>query len=165
MCVCVCVRPVLLVWLRRLHTSLCVGKKNPNKSDSYQWLPSEFQIGDDGKVSIGSYINNLHPLQYKVKVVVCFIGTEAAARHFLFVGIRRSRLLGYSTLCVCFIVTEAAARHYIHRRTSSGHRDALCVYCCCCCCCCCCSLICCLIFNLKNTSRGSMYIAAESGGV
>lgn len=28
-------------------------------SEKYQWLPSEFQIGLDGKVSIKSYINNL----------------------------------------------------------------------------------------------------------
>eukprot|EP00029_Vermamoeba_vermiformis_P014744 TRINITY_DN9858_c0_g1_i1.p1 TRINITY_DN9858_c0_g1~~TRINITY_DN9858_c0_g1_i1.p1 ORF type:complete len:592 (-),score=160.43 TRINITY_DN9858_c0_g1_i1:66-1841(-) len=33
----------------------------PGKSETYQWLPSEFKIAEDGKVKIDSYINNLHP--------------------------------------------------------------------------------------------------------
>eukprot|EP01137_Pigoraptor_chileana_P019097 Opistho-2@79654 len=35
------------------------------RSDTYQWLPSEFDIGLDGKVKIASYINNLHPYYHK----------------------------------------------------------------------------------------------------
>lgn len=35
-----------------------IGKK-------YQWLPSIFDISKDGKVTIESYINNLHPIQNK----------------------------------------------------------------------------------------------------
>lgn len=27
----------------------------------FQWLPSEFVVGDDGRTRIASYINNLHP--------------------------------------------------------------------------------------------------------
>ncbi|KAJ3095715.1 hypothetical protein HDU96_001068, partial [Phlyctochytrium bullatum] len=34
-------------------------------SKSFQWLPSEFQVADDGKVTIRSYINNLHPHRHK----------------------------------------------------------------------------------------------------
>ncbi|KAI8846263.1 hypothetical protein BC829DRAFT_491421 [Chytridium lagenaria] len=30
-------------------------------SKKYQWLPSEFNVDDNGKVRIDSYINNLHP--------------------------------------------------------------------------------------------------------
>ena len=36
-----------------------------SKSKTYQWLPSEFAIDDEGKVQIKSYINNLDPTQYK----------------------------------------------------------------------------------------------------
>src|SRR3989338_3437711 len=45
--------------------------KEINKIDSkfystkYQWLPSDFRVNTDGSVSIDSYINNLHPYQYK----------------------------------------------------------------------------------------------------
>ena len=34
-------------------------------SNSYQWLPSEFNIKNDGRVKIESYINNLHPTEHK----------------------------------------------------------------------------------------------------
>jgi len=34
------------------------------QSDQYQWLPSEFHVSKNGKVSIESYINNLHPEKY-----------------------------------------------------------------------------------------------------
>ncbi|KAJ3367873.1 hypothetical protein GGF31_007034 [Allomyces arbusculus] len=30
-------------------------------SERFQWLPSDFEVGEDGKVVIRSYINNLHP--------------------------------------------------------------------------------------------------------
>jgi hypothetical protein len=44
------------------------GKKNKRESYSfsneYQWLPSEFKLGDNGAVTIDSYINNLHPHVY-----------------------------------------------------------------------------------------------------
>lgn len=30
----------------------------------YQWIPSDFHIGDDGRVRILSYINNLHPVRH-----------------------------------------------------------------------------------------------------
>ncbi|GAA5848906.1 hypothetical protein JCM8547_006385 [Rhodosporidiobolus lusitaniae] len=33
-------------------------------SKKYQWLPSDFDVDADGKVSISSYINNLHPTDY-----------------------------------------------------------------------------------------------------
>jgi hypothetical protein len=35
------------------------------KSDEYQWLPTKFNISNDGKVTIESYINNLHPTENK----------------------------------------------------------------------------------------------------
>jgi hypothetical protein len=31
----------------------------------FQWLPSEMEIGDDGKTHIRSYINNLHPIRHQ----------------------------------------------------------------------------------------------------
>jgi hypothetical protein len=34
-------------------------------SVNYQWLPSLFDVSEDGKVVIGSYINNLHPVHHK----------------------------------------------------------------------------------------------------
>ncbi|KAJ3113641.1 hypothetical protein HDU96_003110, partial [Phlyctochytrium bullatum] len=34
-------------------------------SPSFQWLPSDFEVADDGKVTIRSYINNLHPRRHK----------------------------------------------------------------------------------------------------
>lgn len=34
---------------------------HPGKSTKFQWLPSEFNVDEDGKVFIASYINNLHP--------------------------------------------------------------------------------------------------------
>ncbi|KAJ2871501.1 hypothetical protein GGH93_004778 [Coemansia aciculifera] len=33
-------------------------------SDKFSWLPSEFRIGDNGAVTIESYINNLHPVKH-----------------------------------------------------------------------------------------------------
>jgi hypothetical protein len=40
------------------------GNKSFGYSRKYQWLPSEFSVGADGKVSIRSYINNLHPEEH-----------------------------------------------------------------------------------------------------
>ncbi|KAG5370201.1 hypothetical protein CJU90_1547 [Yarrowia sp. C11] len=34
-------------------------------SKKYQWIPTPFQVGEDGKVSVQSYINNLHPIWHK----------------------------------------------------------------------------------------------------
>lgn len=35
-------------------------------SKNFQWLPSDFAVGDDGKVTLTSpYINNIHPTQHK----------------------------------------------------------------------------------------------------
>ncbi|KAF9342403.1 hypothetical protein BGX26_007606, partial [Mortierella sp. AD094] len=34
-------------------------------SKKYQWLPTDFEISEEGKVKARSYINNLHPLQHK----------------------------------------------------------------------------------------------------
>ncbi|KAI8620169.1 hypothetical protein BC830DRAFT_1100565 [Chytriomyces sp. MP71] len=36
------------------------GIESGDVSKKYQWLPSEFKMGQDGKVEIASYINNLH---------------------------------------------------------------------------------------------------------
>jgi len=33
-------------------------------STSFQWLPADFSVAEDGAVSIDSYINNLHPLEH-----------------------------------------------------------------------------------------------------
>ncbi|PIA14487.1 hypothetical protein COEREDRAFT_47022 [Coemansia reversa NRRL 1564] len=33
-------------------------------SEKFCWLPTEFQVNDDGTVDIASYINNLHPIQH-----------------------------------------------------------------------------------------------------
>ncbi|KAJ1816490.1 hypothetical protein LPJ56_002333 [Coemansia sp. RSA 2599] len=33
-------------------------------SDRFCWLPTEFDVAEDGKVEIKSYINNLHPVKY-----------------------------------------------------------------------------------------------------
>ncbi|KAG0238702.1 hypothetical protein BGW42_002568 [Actinomortierella wolfii] len=34
-------------------------------SEKYHWLPTDFEISDEGKVHIKSYINNLHPIEHK----------------------------------------------------------------------------------------------------
>ncbi|KAJ3118836.1 hypothetical protein HDU96_007578 [Phlyctochytrium bullatum] len=34
-------------------------------SKAFQWLPSEFEVAEDGKITIRSYINNLHPRRHK----------------------------------------------------------------------------------------------------
>ncbi|KAG0257337.1 hypothetical protein BG011_004011 [Mortierella polycephala] len=34
-------------------------------SEEYQWLPTDFDVGPEGKVKIKSYINNLHPIEHK----------------------------------------------------------------------------------------------------
>ncbi|KAF9339075.1 hypothetical protein BGX26_009489, partial [Mortierella sp. AD094] len=34
-------------------------------SEKYQWLPTDFEISEEGKVKARSYINNLHPIQHK----------------------------------------------------------------------------------------------------
>ena len=34
-------------------------------SKTYQWLPSEFRVSKEGKVTIRSYINNLHPVWHR----------------------------------------------------------------------------------------------------
>jgi hypothetical protein len=33
--------------------------------DKFQWLPAEFHVDANGSVKIASYINNLHPVEYK----------------------------------------------------------------------------------------------------
>ncbi|KAJ2357228.1 hypothetical protein GGF43_001593 [Coemansia sp. RSA 2618] len=33
-------------------------------SEEFCWLPTEFRVGDDGDVTIESYINNLHPVKH-----------------------------------------------------------------------------------------------------
>ncbi|CAF3733380.1 unnamed protein product [Rotaria sp. Silwood1] len=38
---------------------------NYSRSDTYQWLPAEFNVSKDGQVKIESYINNLHPIEHK----------------------------------------------------------------------------------------------------
>ncbi len=35
------------------------------KSNKYQWLPAEFNVSNDGQVTIESYINNLHTIERK----------------------------------------------------------------------------------------------------
>eukprot|EP01134_Creolimax_fragrantissima_P004504 CFRG4504T1 len=49
-------------------------------SDTYQWLPSDITVSEDGKeVKFNSYINNLHPYHHEKlyncleKIVACFI--------------------------------------------------------------------------------------------
>lgn len=36
-----------------------------NQWGTYQWLPAEVELGEDGGAKITSYINNLHPVQHK----------------------------------------------------------------------------------------------------
>ncbi|CAF3644890.1 unnamed protein product [Rotaria sp. Silwood1] len=38
---------------------------NYARSNEFQWLPTEFNISNDGQVKIESYINNLHPIEHK----------------------------------------------------------------------------------------------------
>ncbi|UJR21058.1 hypothetical protein I4U23_024158 [Adineta vaga] len=35
------------------------------RSNTYQWLPAEFHVSNDGQVKIESYINNLHPIKHE----------------------------------------------------------------------------------------------------
>ncbi|KAK4456708.1 hypothetical protein QBC42DRAFT_351071 [Cladorrhinum samala] len=41
------------------------SSRGPNKWDSFQWLPAEVAISDDGTAKITSYVNNLHPVHHK----------------------------------------------------------------------------------------------------
>ncbi|KAF9928508.1 hypothetical protein BGZ67_006958 [Mortierella alpina] len=34
-------------------------------SQKYQWLPTDFEVSQEGKVNIKSYINNLHPIEHE----------------------------------------------------------------------------------------------------
>jgi len=34
-------------------------------SQKYQWLPTDFEVNQEGKVKIKSYINNLHPVEHE----------------------------------------------------------------------------------------------------
>ncbi|KAJ2803521.1 hypothetical protein H4R20_002857 [Coemansia guatemalensis] len=40
------------------------GRNTEYLSERFCWLPTEFQVNDDGTVGIESYINNLHPIQH-----------------------------------------------------------------------------------------------------
>ncbi|CAF2832430.1 unnamed protein product [Rotaria sp. Silwood2] len=40
-------------------------KHDYTRSNTYQWLPAEFNVSKDGQVTIESYINNLHPIENK----------------------------------------------------------------------------------------------------
>lgn len=40
------------------------GKKHEYSSETYQWLPSDVKILEDGSVKFASYINGLHPNKY-----------------------------------------------------------------------------------------------------
>jgi hypothetical protein len=40
-------------------------QKDYAESIDYQWLPAEFHVDTNGKVSIRSYINNLHPVKHR----------------------------------------------------------------------------------------------------
>mmetsp|Transcript_590 Transcript_590/g.989 ORF Transcript_590/g.989 Transcript_590/m.989 type:complete len:526 (+) Transcript_590:966-2543(+) len=48
---------------RRARTGRTRNNGSPYSSD-HQWIPSEFKVAADGSVSIGSYINNLHPIKH-----------------------------------------------------------------------------------------------------
>ncbi|KAJ2346536.1 hypothetical protein GGF43_004964, partial [Coemansia sp. RSA 2618] len=40
------------------------GSATSFTSEKFCWLPTEFRVGDDGDVTIESYINNLHPVKH-----------------------------------------------------------------------------------------------------
>ena len=46
------------------HAKHVTGERAKYKSN-YQWIPAEFNVDKDGKVTIESYINNLHPIKHK----------------------------------------------------------------------------------------------------
>ncbi len=53
---------------RNLPISHWIGLHNvlsQKYSFRFQWLPSEFQVDENGKVTIQSYINNLHPYRFR----------------------------------------------------------------------------------------------------
>jgi hypothetical protein len=39
--------------------------KDYSRSNTYQWIPTEFNVSKDGQVKIESYINSLHPTKHK----------------------------------------------------------------------------------------------------
>ncbi|CAF3703325.1 unnamed protein product [Rotaria sp. Silwood1] len=41
------------------------SKHDYTRSNTYQWLPAEFNVSKEGHVAIESYINNLHPVENK----------------------------------------------------------------------------------------------------
>ncbi len=42
-----------------------VANASSNQRSKFQWLPSVFSVNFEGKVSIQSYINNLHPYRFR----------------------------------------------------------------------------------------------------
>ena len=48
-----------------IEASRVVTEQGFTTSSTYQWLPSDFSVLDDGHVKIESYINNLHPVQHE----------------------------------------------------------------------------------------------------
>lgn len=41
------------------------GRQNSLWSETYQWLPSNVKLQEDGSVKFTSYINNLHPTKHR----------------------------------------------------------------------------------------------------
>ncbi len=41
-----------------------LNKSDYSASEHYAWLPAEFDVDDDRKVAVASYINNLHPVEH-----------------------------------------------------------------------------------------------------
>ncbi|CAF1051946.1 unnamed protein product [Adineta steineri] len=54
-------------------------QKSYSQSNTYQWIPTEFNVSKDGRVKIESYINNLHPIQHKQLYQVI----ENICQHFI----------------------------------------------------------------------------------
>jgi hypothetical protein len=58
------------------HTNSHIGEEINNfTSTSYAWLPSEFQIDSEGRASILTYINNLHPSHRELYEVIAGVFT------------------------------------------------------------------------------------------
>ncbi|KAJ0400178.1 hypothetical protein ATCC90586_000785 [Pythium insidiosum] len=51
--------------MNRIIFSSTEATESASDESSYQWIPSDFDIDDEGNVKIKSYINNLHPVHHQ----------------------------------------------------------------------------------------------------
>ncbi len=62
-----------------INEHILSSTKDYTRSNTYQWIPTEFNVLKTGQVKIESYINNLHPIKHKQ----CYEIIENIFQHFI----------------------------------------------------------------------------------